>query len=128
MPAGPFKAGDKPVHHGIAAVKETDWVGGGRGFGVMWGAPRGERHDHRHLTADQIGDQGGQISIVRISPTIFDRQIPALDETCLGEAGAERLYDRSTRSRRAAVKISNHRRARWLRLRAARKCRRAPAS
>src|SRR5262245_63973938 len=90
----PVQAGDQPVSHRLAAVYKYDRDGrGGRLGRKCWGKCT-SCDDHRHVPADQISSQCWQPSGLTISPTVFDRQISALDIARFGEARAKRSEER----------------------------------
>jgi hypothetical protein len=65
------------------------------------------------LTANQIGRQRRQLVIVIVRPAIFNRDVPAFDESGFGQAIAERGDKvRGTGCRRAPEKTDH--RHRWL--------------
>ena len=49
--------------------------------------------DHGDLTADQIGRQSRQASVLALRPAIFDRHVAALDVAGFVQALAERAHD-----------------------------------
>jgi hypothetical protein len=87
------------------------------------GPPRG---DDGHPRLDEIGSHRRQSIVSTVGPAIRDRDIPALNETCLAEASAVRSYLTRETFRRPAVEKADHRHRRLLRARRERpRCRNA---
>src|SRR5262249_41171431 len=66
-------------------------------------------HDDRHLTADQVGRQFRQSIVVITRPTIFERDVAALDKAGFVEGLAERIDKVLVGIRRSAAEMSDYR-------------------
>src|SRR5271169_842698 len=84
--------------------------------------------NHGHLTADQIGRQIRQSIVMALSPTVFDRDVLALDVANLvqGPPESDQAGGDIVGLLRAAAEIANHRH-RLLRARRQRQCGRRAA-
>src|SRR5262249_25597467 len=104
-----------PLPDWIAAGHENDRDACGQRHhdGIGAGADR----DQRHTTLDQIGRERRQSIILILCPTIFDRQILALDKAGFQQALTEcrRVSGRRSPGRRPRAQESNHRHRRLLR-------------
>jgi len=71
---------------------------------------RPSRYEHRHTTANEIGRQLWQTTVLTLGPAVFNRNILALDITaaCL-QARAERCYQVLGLIGRPAAEEADHR-------------------
>ena len=83
---------------------------------------RVDRGDHGHLATNQLGSQGGQLVIVSLGPSIFDRHIPAFVITGSTEAATECLHKVCCCAGRRGIHVANHRHSRPLRASSERPC------
>jgi hypothetical protein len=109
----------------VAASQEGDRDCRGRRLGskCWWDAGSG---NHGYLTTNQIGRQGRQSIVLALRPTVFDRDVPALDVAglvqTLPEAGQT---DIGVGLGRAGAEIADHRHRLLLRVQRRRRGHRA---
>jgi hypothetical protein len=111
--ARPVQAGDQSLLDRIAPSREDDRYGRGCGPGHEHG--NSVPDDHGHRPSDQIIHQSRQSVILTLAPAKFDRDVLALDQTCLLQALAERGYEFRRVSERRAAQEPYHRHRRLLR-------------
>jgi hypothetical protein len=87
--ARPRKAGNKTHPHRVLADAEDDRDRRGRSFGRKRGSI-GERGDHGHATAHEIGHERRQAIVLAIQPVVLNHYVLALDVAGFAEAFAER--------------------------------------
>ena len=95
------------------------------------GRPRGlhalQRHDHRYLTANQLGDQAWQPIVVAFPPSVLDCDVLAIDIAGIGQPLLEIGQTSARLVSRCQVNKSDHRQRRLLCVRRDRPCRRRAA-
>jgi hypothetical protein len=98
----------QPISNSVAGDKH-DWNGRGR---RLRSAPRvwaSRRSKDRHLTANEIGGERGQVVISAHSPAIFDRYVTALDELGFAKATTECSHKVCSWPGRLTAEEPNHR-------------------
>src|SRR5262249_18103446 len=73
--------------------------------------------NHGHLTANQIGRQCWQTSVVTFGPAVFDRYVPTLDIAVFCQPLPKRGQEVCILLGRPGIQKSNHRQCRLLRAR-----------
>ena len=81
--AGPVQAGDKPNLDRVDRYREDDRNGRSRRLGRQCRRSAAARRNHGHLTLNQFGRKRRQSIILALRPAIFDRDVLALDISCL---------------------------------------------
>src|SRR5262245_34139396 len=122
--AGPIQAGDKSKCYWVACCEENDWNCRGRSF-QRQRRRSGERRNDGYSTTNQIGCQRRQLIVAALRPTIFYRQILALDIAGFLQALTESTQAVFVQVRRIAAQKSDHGHRRLLRARRERPRRRA---
>ena len=114
--ARPGKTDDKTKLDWIPGGVEHDWNRCGRSFSRD--CRRGRAcDDHSRLAAHQLRRHCGQLIVMSLGPTVFDRNIAPLHVTGFGQTLAEYRQRRRKRPRRTGVKKTDHRHRRLLRAR-----------
>jgi hypothetical protein len=89
MAARPRKARNETHLHRILADAKDDRDRRGRSFGRKRGSI-GERDDHGHATADEIGHERRQSIVLAIQPVVLNDDVLALDVPGVAKGFAER--------------------------------------
>jgi hypothetical protein len=124
--ARPGKAGDKTKPDRISRDGKND---GDRGSCRLRHQRRGrpKRGNRGHLPANQVGRLRRQLVILTVRPSVFDRNVFALDVAGLFEALAERAHAILVCVSRLSAQESDHRDRRLLCARHTRPCDRRAA-
>ena len=101
----------------VGAHHENDWYRWGRRFGGQRGRRAVGRHDHSHPMLNQVGGHDRQSIVAALRPTIFDRDVLALDVASFGQALVKSSNQLAPGVRRRGIKKSDQRNCRLLRAR-----------
>ena len=103
----PVEAGDEASLDRVAGV-EDDRDRRGRGLGSGCRGVAADRRNHVDLAANEICSQSRQSVILALRPTVFDRDVPALDTARLVQALPEGSQPETVGLRRAGAEPANH--------------------
>jgi hypothetical protein len=84
--AGTTETCDKAESDGIGAHREDNRSGRGSRFGGQRRGDATRRYNQRRRSANEIGDQRRQAAVVAFGPTVFDRDLLAVDVAGLAQA------------------------------------------
>ena len=116
----PVKACDEAVPDRIASCGEDDWDC--RGDRLCAERRKRVAEDHSRWPVDQIGRQGRQPSVLIFRPAQFDRDVLTVDEARFVETLTQGGDVFGVGGERSAVKQSDHRHRRLLRVGSERQC------